>query len=496
MDDDFSLETASRLDNVEQSDPDELVGIVGLTTDPAINAAIAANAGIYRAVVEKVRSWGYQFRVRTGAYGTSASMSLAKIVPPAGVCVHHTAGNSTPTDYIANGDPGRGLAGPLANIHSLRDGTGELLGVAYQNHAGGNDKTRYDRIVAGVAPLDRDLIPGADGSFSANRWLAAIEANGDGGLDDFTEPQRRFVTAVCAAFHLVCGWPVEGLSPRVGAHKELTRRKPGDPAMSMGQLRKDVAAFLQAPYGPGGPIVIPPPVEPPAPTTPPPEPTTGVAVQFRLGVANLQLPRFGGSLDFLGRGKSLATLRVSVLCLQETDEAMRSAIRRILGDTWKVLVAGGDSGSTCVLWDSSKWDHRTPRSVSFGTSLHGAIAVPLVRRGSGRGIDVMSIHVRPQSIATTAEKRADLRKALTLAGSWPMVIAGDFAQSQPALGPGWRRATPGLDTYDPPGIQAVDAVWVRGLVTRGAELTNPGGLSDHKWWAAKLTIPSTDGGNL
>ena len=50
------------------------------------------------------------------------------------------------------------------------------------------------------------------------------------------------IVAIGAELHRVMGWS----KARVGAHKELTRRKPADPVVNMGQLRTAVLAAIES----------------------------------------------------------------------------------------------------------------------------------------------------------------------------------------------------------------------------------------------------------
>ena len=184
-------------------------------------ATLGSNATLYGAVADALAALGFTVQKWPGWATRTASKTPARIVTPTSVCIHHTGGNHTATAYIRDGDPGRRLPGPLSNWHITRDGTIHLLGCGYQNHAGLSYQPNYDRILAGTASLNFDLKPGADSrSFSANRYMMAVEVNGDGGPDDFTPLQYRAAVALAAEYHRIKGWKV----PRVGAHKDLTRR--------------------------------------------------------------------------------------------------------------------------------------------------------------------------------------------------------------------------------------------------------------------------------
>lgn len=152
------------------------------------------------------------------------------------IIVHHTGADTTSTAYLRDGERARPMIPPYAQIHVRRDATLVVIAAGGASHAGMVDRSVWDRIVGGTAPLDRDMKPGPDSkTFSANRPGIGMEVNGSGGPGDWTAEQYATVVAFCAAYHEVRGWRAP--SPRVGAHKELTTRKPGDPWAPMGALR-------------------------------------------------------------------------------------------------------------------------------------------------------------------------------------------------------------------------------------------------------------------
>lgn len=489
-DDQMAAETASRLENLEGPDPGELVGVRSLALSSDVTARLKVNADLYRRTYSLAESWGALIDYEPGWEGRSASSTASKIVPPTCAIVHHTASNATPTRYIRDGDPGRGLAGPLALVHVTRDGVAHILGVGYSNNAGNGHRPCYDRAVDGAAPLNRDLIPGSDQAWSANRYGLSIEVNGDGGADDWTPAQRRTVVLIIAALHVVMKWDTKTKSARAIAHKELTLRKPGDPVANMGQLRAEIAAVVaeKTATKPVPPVVVPPvvvvdpvPVDPPVP----PKPT-----ETGLVVSAWNCCGYGDTAkQYTARGEWMkSTLRSSVYLLNECPPAMLKGILAALGPQFKAV--SHPLGWVHVLYDSKKWEPRKHRSVTFpATKYHGALAVPLINKATRQGIDAIAIHVRPAAIATPDKKAADVRSALTLLGTWPVILGGDLALSSPPVS-GLTRATSAIDTYrSSSGTQAVDSVWTRGLRV-GKVLDRWSPLSDHVAWTVPVTIPS------
>lgn len=227
-----------------------------------------------------------------------------------------------------------------------------------------------------------------------------------------------------------------------------------------------------------------------------PEPPV-MADGFALGVANCQ-SYDGDTSDaaWRGRAKLIAAQAWSVVAVCETTAAgrtlMLAELARVTGHEWKTITAKGRT--VAVLFDATVWAWRPWRSELFPGSKfgHGIVTAPLVHRDSGRRINVASLHVRPKSIATGAQKDADIARAAKVAdGSCACVLAGDFARDRPKLA-AWTRATPRIDTMDAAGEQTVDAVYVKGGVGAGrVTVVDPGALSDHTWLGLRLAIPAT-----
>ncbi len=201
--------------------------------------SLATNTAWLQATADKVRSKGYKVDFERG-WETRSNGSAAP--DHEGIVVHHTGADTTSTAYLRDGEKGRTMLPPYAQVHIRRDATVVIIAAGGASHAGYVDQGVWQRIIGGTAPLDRDMAPGPDSkTFSPNRPGLGIEVNGSGGPGDWTPQQRAAVVAFCAAYHQVRGWT----APRVGAHKELTRRKPGDPYAPMGPLRTDIRNTIQ-----------------------------------------------------------------------------------------------------------------------------------------------------------------------------------------------------------------------------------------------------------
>lgn len=480
--------------------------------------SLATNAALYRAVAKLLTSWGWPVEY---AAGWETRTNGSAIRTPSAVTVHHTGGRATATSYLLN-PRDRPQLKVLANIHITHDRRIKILAAGSTSHGGYTHEACYQRVVQGTAPLDRDLVPGADSlTFSINTRTVGIEVDGAGGADEWDDWTIRAVVATSAAWQIVTGWMRDGKAPRVGAHKEHTKRKPGDPYMSMGELRTRVASVVASgkPYGPTetppAPTVptVPGCATEPKPTpevptvpTPPAEPTPEVPVPvppvsaaFRFGLANLQAQRFGGLADTSARrGKYLRDkMACSLYVLTEVPEKSRDAIRKILGAAWKVYPAGYST----VMWDSAKWIHRDRMAVDFGTGIHGAVRAELRNAATGLPLDVIGVHVRPAAsfggdqAKADKGKQADIAKMLSLYRKGvSTIIAGDFntPDTQALARAGLVRATPAVDTLDKAGVQPLDQVWVTpDLIVRGTTLLDPGSLTDHKVWVLNLTLPAS-----
>lgn len=211
---------------------------------------LAQNAAYYRRVKELLDSWGWGKATELYPGWATRSNSVFTMKPRA-VTVHHTGGSATATSYLVN-PADRPRLRVLANIHITHSHRIRFICAGGASHGGYTHRACYQRVVQGTAPLHRDLDPGADSrTFSINKRTVGIEIDGAGGPKEWDEWTYRAAVATSAACQVAGGWPVKA-SPRVGAHKEHTRRKPGDPYAPMGKFRRDVLDCLANPWTPTG----------------------------------------------------------------------------------------------------------------------------------------------------------------------------------------------------------------------------------------------------
>jgi len=212
--------------------------------------ALADNAAFYKKVGAILATWGWgDFLNWYQGWATRTNSGTIKM--PNGVTVHHTGDVVTATSYLIN-PVDRPELKVLANVHiDPLDRRIRFICAGGASHGGMTHEPCYDRVIAGTAPLDRDLVPGPDhATFSINRRTVGIEVDGAGGSDEWDDWTYRAAVATSAACQVAGEWPI-GEAPRVGAHKEHTHRKPGDPEAPMGKFRSDVLDCLADPWGPG-----------------------------------------------------------------------------------------------------------------------------------------------------------------------------------------------------------------------------------------------------
>lgn len=211
---------------------------------------LATNANFYRQVGALLEAWGWGKAVEWWP-GWATRTNSSTIITPSAVTVHHTGGRATATGYLVN-PRDRPQLRVLANVHITHGHKIRFICAGGASHGGYTHEPCYQRVVEGTAPLDRDLEPGPDSpTFSINKRTVGIEIDGAGGPKEWDEWTYRAAVATSAACQIAGGWPVKA-SPRVGAHKEHTRRKPGDPYAPMGKFRRDVLDCLTNPWTPTG----------------------------------------------------------------------------------------------------------------------------------------------------------------------------------------------------------------------------------------------------
>lgn len=415
----------------------------------------------FDAAAKMLTAWGFPVSKRLLWQTKKARKDIA--LGPLGVIFHHTAAWTTPDKMLYVTGNGKTKA-PLCNWSIDRDGKITLGAGGYANHAGINNKAAVAKILAGA---DAEVKPGADDNYSANRYTVGVEVKCPSA---YNEAQRKASVALAAALVIAFGWDKSKVP--VGAHKEITRRKPGDPGDDMAVFRAEVRALVAAKTAPVKPAT--------EPTKPTPK-----SAQVTVLVANCQ--SYDGDKSekaWRARAALMAKSNPDVILVQETSDPGRNVMCLELGKGWRYYSNGKSVG---LLVGPRVKTAGIKRTVSFKTAFgHGAVKLPL--KVDGIGFDATSQHTRPGSVAGNTQKDADIAKGAKLTGTWPGIFGGDFARDNPKL-PGWQRVTPVVDSMDKAGTQTPDAIFTRGKVSVvSAKVIDPGKLSDHKWMVATLTI--------
>ena len=256
----------------------------------------------FQTALNLLNGWGF----KTATVAGWQTRTARKDIPyqPQGVVNHHTGAWETKDDLLFR--TGRtGLPAPLCQWAVQVDGTITCGAAGYANGAGINNQAAVEALIAGM-PLNSEWHPAGDTpNYSGNRRTISIEVKAPGA---YNEAQRAATVALNAALILAFGW--SKTRPPVGAHKEITRRKPGDPGDDMGKFRADVVAFIAAKATP---------VPDPEPT-PDPEPVPAVA-PIRIGVANCQ--SYDGDKSaaaWTARGLKMKAEKRNVWCVSETSK--------------------------------------------------------------------------------------------------------------------------------------------------------------------------------
>ena len=220
-----------------------------------------------------------------------------------------------------------------------------------------------------------------------------------------------------------------------------------------------------------------------------PSPVTNDAgVRFRVAFGAQQNHRFGGlPSDSATRARMVkALMDVSLFGITESDPIM---VRTILKEYPNHVAVSLSTGTVTIFYDHRAWHPRAHREVLYGDNYHGALCLPLERIGTEEGLDFIVNHTRPASVATPAQKIADIAKARELHGTWPVVIAGDFAMDADKVLGAFPRISDKVDTYDPAGNQYIDALYSGyGATGVDSRTLDPGNVSDHKWLNCMIQI--------
>lgn len=239
------------------------------------------------------------------------------------------------------------------------------------------------------------------------------------------------------------------------------------------------------------------PTPPPAPKPPPTE------RRFRFGQINFEGRRFGGADDrTAAQGNWVEdVMKVSFFAFQEVDEDARNAMRKAMGKAWWTYPEG-----YLGVMGNAAWKPLKRASVTFDNKgIHGALRATVKEVATGRIIDVISVHIRPND-AFPADwsdekkidgKLGDVRKALTLVRDGvETIFAGDMNTAKAVAvvegcGKKLKLVHTLVDTGDAVGDQKIDHIYATpGFLTRAWKVV-PSSVSDHRALLWQGTLPKS-----
>ena len=186
--------------------------------------------------IDLLTAWGHPAKRLSGWRSRRARKDIT--FDPRGVIVHHPAAWTTSDKMLFTSGNGV-VPAPLCHFTIDRAGVITLGAAGYANHAGINNHAAVSKVLAGAGA---EIKPGPDtAGYSSNRATIGVEVKCPGKLNT---AQRKAAVALCAAVVIAFGW--DRTAVPIGAHKEITRRKPGDPGDDMGAFRRDVIALIKA----------------------------------------------------------------------------------------------------------------------------------------------------------------------------------------------------------------------------------------------------------
>ncbi|MFA5387319.1 MAG: N-acetylmuramoyl-L-alanine amidase [Candidatus Paceibacterota bacterium] len=435
---------------------------------------MASNVQVLKDALKILSNHGTEVKLVSG-WETRDGSKRNDLVPEA-VVVHHTGDPSTPLSIIRDGKPS--LVGPLANFLVGQSGNIYLVAAGYSNNAGYGGQANFNKAKAGKLTAEVKP-PTSDGSWSANGHAWGIEGDGVGNWPAIV---RQHVIEVTAALHIAEGWT----GARVIAHKELTKRKPGDPGDDMGKVREDVlkliAAWTDAP------------TPPPPPPTPDPEPVPSTDHEVVIATYNAQEKRFGGGPYNKDAAVLRDVIKPTVVLGQEVQEIARDQILKY-NEFDKVYPVN----DVAVFFPSSEFTWGPSIPLTFDDKgVQGAVAVELTSKKNGGKFVVCSVHVRPNDAirGTAAQKLKgktnDVHAVIDLLAKYPNVVVGGDWSTEKArniiLSAGYCQVTPNTATYK---TFKLDGLYVKGnIIPADDGKTLKTDASDHAATFATLLIPA------
>jgi hypothetical protein len=171
----------------------------------------------FRAVVGRLRSWGFPVVEWSGCYGRSNGSSWAA-GRPVGHLNHHYVCSLNPAQSYIDGLVGNLAAGSVVNWFADVNGAAYLVGTGPMNHAGTGNSSVLDRTRADQPP------PGpasSSGDTSGNPHYSGTECQHPGDSTPWPTPMLDVMVAINAAEFIQWGYT----AARAVNHYEWTNRK-------------------------------------------------------------------------------------------------------------------------------------------------------------------------------------------------------------------------------------------------------------------------------
>ena len=172
----------------------------------------------FRAIVAKLRGWGYAVREEGGCYGRSNGLGW-NAGRPVGHVNHHYVCSLNPAQSYIDGLVGNLVAGTTVNWFADVNGRAYLIGTGPMNHAGTGNSYTLDATKAGKPP---PYSPARDaGNMTGNTYYSGTECQHPGDSTPWPTPMLDVMVAINAAEFEQWGLPADCAID----HYEWTSRK-------------------------------------------------------------------------------------------------------------------------------------------------------------------------------------------------------------------------------------------------------------------------------
>lgn len=175
------------------------------------------SADDFRAIVGRLRSWGFDVSEVAGCYSRSNGLGWARGVP-CGHIDHHFVCSMNPAQSYINSIVSMLVNGSTVNWFADVNGRAYLIGAGPMNHSGQGNTAVLNRTVADQAPTGPAT---AAGDMTGNTWYSGTETQHPGDSTPYPQPLIDVTVAIGAAEAIQFGWTAN----RIIHHFEWTGRK-------------------------------------------------------------------------------------------------------------------------------------------------------------------------------------------------------------------------------------------------------------------------------